>query len=306
MAFAAGYLSGLQLPPSFLIALFLILSLHDFPNAFLIAFVAVIGYYLKIDVFEKFSTLALWISILGPIIFYLSMGIPLFQWGLRYKIVGPLVLFALLGAGGLTYSKFSTRAKTLFLLAYSVVYFLGTFRSLLLLGYIPYLLDYTLSRERKWHVVIFGSALLGMVLIMSGSISALLVRIGFTFLVFHNLVRISLPWGYFHGSVLFSEGPRALVSQLFGASTNYTYFFFGQAVADFGIFGLLEAFLLGLFLRESEREHETFVFVCSLMIYALDSGIDALILMFIIGALIFQDLRLTIIGTRTTPRTGSN
>ncbi|WP_367884425.1 hypothetical protein [Thermococcus sp. JCM 11816] len=104
MAFAAGYLSGLQLPPSFLIALFLILSLHDFPNAFLIAFVAVIGYYLKIDVFEKFSTLALWISILGPpIIFYLSMGIPpLFQWGgLRYKIVGPpLVLFALLGAGG--------------------------------------------------------------------------------------------------------------------------------------------------------------------------------------------------------------
>ncbi|WP_367883675.1 hypothetical protein [Thermococcus peptonophilus] len=183
-------------------------------------------------------------------------------------------------------------------MAYSVVYFLGTFRSLLLLGYLPYLLDYTLKRKRKWGgVALFGSTLLVMVLVMSGSISALLVRIGFTFLVFHNLVRISLPWGgYFHGSVLFSEGPRALVSQLFGASTHYTYFFFGQAVADFGILGVLEAFLLGVFLRESEKEHETFVFVSSLMIYALDSGIDALILMFIVGALIFQNLRLNTKG----------
>lgn len=291
LAFTAGYFSKLQLPTSILIILFLMLSFHDFPVAFILSLLTLAAYYIKLNPFEKFPEVALGLSLTVPLILYGIKGVPLFNQDLRYELVGPLVLLALLGAVGISYSNLPTKIKTLSLLMYSVVFFLGTFRSLLLLGYLPYLLElYTNKSERRREWLFSGIFLLGLILIMSGSLTGLLVRVGFTFLVFHNIVRLSLPWGYFHGSLLLSDNPRHLVSELFGASTNYTYFFFGQAVGDFGILGTLEAFLLGAFLRDSERDPKTLIFLCSVMIYALDSGIDALILMFILGALIFQRL----------------
>lgn len=290
VAFVVGYFSKLQLPTGFLILLFLVLSFHDPPVAPILALLLVAAYYIGLNPFEKFPDVALGLSLTVPVILYAVEGVPLFHWELRYKLVGPLVLLALLGAVGMSYTNLSLRTKTLLLLIYSVVFFLGTFRSLLLLGYLPYLLGYMANSDKKSSVfaLFFGALVLGLVFTISGSLTALLVRVGFTFLVFHNLVRISLPGGYFHGSLLLSDNPRHLVSELFGASTNYTYFFFGQAVADFGVLGLLEAFLLGVFLRDSEADSKTLGFVCSVMIYALDSGVDALILLFIIGALIFQ------------------
>jgi len=78
------------------------------------------------------------------------------------------------------------------------------------------------------------------------------------------------------------------VPQLFNASINYTYFFFGQAVADFGIFGVIEAFLLEALLRDSEKTQEAFTLVLSIFIYSLDPGIDALVLLFTLAALIFR------------------
>lgn len=192
------------------------------------------------------------------------------------------------------YTDTSVRVKTLLFLVFMLLFFLGTFRSLIVLVYLAYTLDlYSRGVFRLDTRTIGISLLLGLIVVwLSGSVQAILVRVGFTFLVFHNLVRLSIPYGIFHGALLFSDNPRHLVAGgLFGGATggvgNYTYFFFGQAVADFGILGLMEAFLLGFLLGgESERNPKSLAFVLSIMIYALDPGIDAVLLISILGALL--------------------
>jgi len=289
--FVWGYLSGVRLPTWFLIALFLIISFYDPPVAPIIALLLIVAYKIRLNPFRGYPEVALALSLVVPLALYLNSGVPLLNRGLRYTLVGPLVLLALLAAVGLSYSQLSLKWKTLLLGAYSVIFFVGTFRSLVLLVYLAYFFSvYFHSPSRKREIGILGVLLMAVILWMSGGIEALMIRVGFTFLVFHNLVRLSIPWGLFHGALLLSNNPRHMVSELFGASMNYTYFFFGQAVADFGILGAFEAFLLGNFLRESEKSPEALSLVLAVMIYSLDSGIDALTMIFILGALIFERL----------------
>ncbi|NJE75461.1 hypothetical protein E3E37_00755 [Thermococcus sp. ES12] len=286
--FALGYASRIKLSPAFLAALFLVLSFHDSPVIPILAVLVVIAYKLRINLFRLFPHISLLVALLIPLSLYIVIGVPFFERSLRYELVGPLVLAAILAVIGMAYSKVSLQWKTLLVAVYSIVFFFGTFRSLVLLVYLSYFLivyfDY--PHFRRWLLALSAVPLL-LVLGMSGGLNALLVRIGFTFLVFHNLVRLSLPWGFFHGALLFSDNPRHLVASMFGASTNYTYFFFGQPIADFGILGALEAFLLGVLLYNSERSRESFVVVLSLMLYSLDPGVDAFVMLFIVGTLLF-------------------
>ena len=294
LAFGLGYLFGFKLPVWFLMVLLLVLSFYEPPVAPILAFLLLVSYKIRLDPFMKFPEVALALSLVVPIILYFHYGVPLFAREIRYTLVGPLVLLALLAAVGMSYSRLSVRWKTVLLGAYTVIFLLGTFRSLVLLVYLSYFFSFYLTSPRMGkRTAALGILLFGVVLWMSGGLEALLVRVGFTFLVFHNLVRLSLPWGLFHGALLLSDNPRHMVSELFGASLNYTYFFFGQAVADFGILGLIEAFLLGNFLRESERSPQALALTLSVMIYSLDPGIDALIVMFIITPLIFGNLHET-------------
>ena len=293
LIFVLGYLSGLELPVWLLMGLLLGLSFYDPPVAPVLAILLIISYKVRLDPFRKFPDVALALSLVVPILLYLHYGVPLFTREIRYALVGPLVLLALLAAVGLSYSGLSPKWKTVLLGAYTIVFFLGTFRSLVLLVYLAYFFSvYFSSPGLRKEIGVLGLALFGIILWMSGGLEALMVRVGFTFLVFHNLVRLSLPWGLFHGALLLSDNPRHMVSELFGASLNYSYFFFGQAVADFGILGLIEAFLLGALLREGEKSPHALALVLSVMIYSLDSGIDALTAIFIIAPLLFEKMRI--------------
>ncbi|ASJ11934.1 hypothetical protein [Thermococcus thioreducens] len=287
--FSLGYVLNLRLPSSLLAVLFLLLSFQNFPVFSLLAVLVLIVYRLGINPFRLFPQSALLVALLIPSALYIVVGVPLLENSLRYELVGSLVLAAVLAVVGMAYSTLSLRWKTFLVGVYTVLFFLGTFRSLVLLVYLAYFLGtyFDYPQFRKW---LLGLSLIPALIIvgMSGGIEAVLVRIGFTFLVFHNLVRLSLPWGFFHGALLFSSNPRGMVASLFGASTNYTYFFFGQPVADFGILGVIEAFLLGTFLGNSEGNRGSFVVVLSLMIYSLDPGVDAFIMLFIVATLLFS------------------
>jgi uncharacterized membrane protein len=65
---------------------------------------------------------------------------------------------------------------------------------------------------------------------------------------------------------------------MFTLNGSYTYFLFGQPIADFGILGILEAYLLGVLLRLSNRDLRGNVMVLSLLIYAIETGLDAFLL----------------------------
>nr|WP_206204569.1 hypothetical protein [Thermococcus sp. 21S7] len=289
--FALGYVSQIKLSPAFLAVLFLVLSFHDFPVIPALAALILTAYRLGISPFRVFPHISLLVALLIPISLYAVIGVPFFERALRYELVGPLVLAAILAVIGMAYSRVSLRWKTILMVVYSTLFFLGTFRSLVLLVYISYFLVVYLDYPelRRWLAALSAVPVL-LILCMSGGLGGMLIRIGFTFMTFHNLVRLSLPWGFFHGSLLFSDNPRHLVASLFGASTNYTYFFFGQPIADFGILGILEAFLLGTLLYNSERSKESFVVVLSLMLYSLDPGVDAFVLLFVVGILLFSEL----------------
>ncbi|WP_297438045.1 hypothetical protein [Thermococcus sp.] len=292
--FAVGYRVGLSPPGWFYAALLFVVSFSEYPfGPIVVVMVIVAVYCLKEHFTRVLAIYSILTGLLVPLIFYTVFGVPFFHRGLRYELVGPLVASAFLGAAGLVYTGASLKLKTVVLALLSIIFILGTFRSLLLLIYLAYFLDLYLRGAFRGDLraPLAGGIFLGVLILwMSGGVDALLVRVGFTFLVFHNIVRLSLPWGIYHGHLLLSGDPRGTVGALFGTSVHYTYFFFGQAVADFGVVGVLEAFLLGLFLRDSEDDPKTFAFVLAMFIYAMDPGIDNLILSFVLGALLIKKL----------------
>ena len=292
--FVVGYRAGLKLPGWFYAALLFVISFSEYPfGPVVVAMVLVAAYFLRECFYHILTFYSLSIALLVPLFFYVVFGVPFFHRSLRYELVGPLVASAFLGAAGLIYTDAPIKVKTVILALLSIVFVLGTFRSLLLLIYLAYFLDLYLRGTFKGdlRVPLAGGIFLGLLILwMSGGVDAVLIRVGFTFLVFHNIVHLSLPYGIYHGRLLLSGDPRGMIGALFGTNVHYTYFFFGQAVADFGILGVLEAFLLGLLLRDSEEDPKTSAFVLAMFIYALDPGIDNLILSFVLGATLIKEI----------------
>ncbi|RLF75241.1 hypothetical protein DRN51_04360 [Thermococci archaeon] len=230
------------------------------------------------NVFEKHAKFVLLGSILSILVLYSFEGIPFFQWGLRFRLVKPLVLFAFLSGISLTYCRLNWKLKILALLILEVLFFLGTFRSLMLLVFLFYILPYYYENKLTFKQVLVALPIFLVVIYLSGNLESLLVRVGFTFLVFHNIVSVSLPFGFFHGKLLFHSDPRWRVAFMFTLNGRYTYFLFGQPIADFGIFGVIEAYLIGNLLKLSEVNKKTASIVLATLIYALESGIDAFVL----------------------------
>ena len=112
-----------------------------------------------------------------------------------------------------------------------------TYRSrilVLVFGLIPFFTVGLLSiSHQNWHI---------------GMVELVFYRSAVTLGVFQKIVDKSFPYGYFYGALITSRTPRILVGREFlNLDWKYTYSFFGQQIADFGIIGLAETFLLGIY-----------------------------------------------------------
>lgn len=275
--FVFGYLKPIKLPKS---VYWLILFILSFALPGYGQFAVLIMFFLskEYNVFEKYAKFVLLGSILSIISLYVIEGVPLFHWELRFKLVKPLVLFAFLGGISLTYCTLNWKLKTLVFVLFEILFFAGTFRSLMLLAFLFYFLPYYYDNKLSFERILIALPVFLFVIYLSGNLESLLTRMGFTFLVFHNMVSVSLPFGFFHGKLLLHSDPRWRIAFMFTLDGRYTYSLFGQPIADFGVFGALEAYLLGTLLKFSEKNKASASVVLATLIYALESGIDAFLL----------------------------
>lgn len=272
-----GYLKPIRFPEWVYWLLIFILS-FALPIYGQLAVLVVFFLSREYNVFERYAKFVLMSSILSIFVLYLFEGVPFFQWELRFRLVKPLVLFAFLSGISLTYCQLNWKIRTVLFVMLEVLFFLGTFRSLMLLVFLFYSLPYYYEDKLTFRQALIGLPVFLFILFLSGNLEALLVRMGFTFLIFHNIVSVSLPFGFFHGRLLLHSDPRWRVAFMFTLNGRYTYFLFGQPIADFGIFGILEAYLLGSLLRLSEIDKKTASVVLATLVYALEAGIDAFLL----------------------------
>ena len=279
--FVAGYLRPLYLPTKAVwIAIFL-LAVY-FARYVVLTPVAVVFLYLLLkyepEFFKKFSwfVFLLGVGIVGST--YLFVGVPFFKYPIRFELTEVLTLSAYLFLTAIAFEQ-RERIRSLYFIVSSILLFMSTFRSLLILVFLAYATPYYLSGKIRMREICLGILVGIAVLILSGNLESLLIRVGFTFLIFENLVKISLPFGFYHGSLLLSYSPGRKIAFMFTLDRNiYSSFIFGQAVADFGIFGMVEAYLLGTILKRSENDLSSLTVVLSLLIYLIEVGIDAFVL----------------------------
>ncbi|MBO8174679.1 MAG: hypothetical protein H0Z18_05430 [Thermococcus sp.] len=282
----AGYLKPAELPAWAYWLILLVLS-FALPLYGAIAVAFIFLFSMKYNPFEKHAHIWLIFSIILLVSIYLFKGVPLFNWNLRFELSKILVFLAFLSGVSLVYVNWNIKFKTLAFLILEMLFFLGTFRSLMLLIFLMYILHFYFEERLTLDKICLAIPVFLLILYLSGSLEGLLVRIGFTFLIFHNLVHVSMPFGFFHGRLLLHSDPRWRVAFMFTLKNCYTYFLFGQPIADFGIFGVVEAYFVGTLLKLSERNVKTAVIVLSTLIYAIESGIDAFLLsvLLLFGAL---------------------
>ncbi len=86
----------------------------------------------------------------------------------------------------------------------------------------------------------------------------------------------SFPAGFSHGKILISNDPRLEVGLLFlNSSVKYTYTLYGQPISDFGLFGIVELYMLGIILRNIWEGEKLYQIAPAYIIPMLDAGIDS-------------------------------
>jgi len=105
-----------------------------------------------------------------------------------------------------------------------------------------------------------------------GFLGSLLYRPASSYTVYERLFHLGMPLG--NRELLFNPDPTGYVGRLFGKEIGYTYTLFGQPAYDFGVFGLLEALVLGFALRRSSRSPFTGTFATTVAVLSLDIGIE--------------------------------
>ena len=279
--FVVGYFRPLYLPGGAVWITIFLLALH-FAQYVVLAPVGVVFLYLLLkyepEFFRKFSWFVFLLGVSVIVSIYLYAGIPFFEYSLRFELTEVFTLSAYLLLTAIAFEQ-KERIRFIYFFVSSLLLFMSTFRSLLILVFLAYVIPYYLSGRIKMREILSGILVGIAVLILSGNLERLLIRVGFTFLIFENLVKISLPFGFYHGSLLLSYSPGRKIAFMFTLNRNiYSSFIFGQAVTDFGIFGVIEAYLLGTILKYSEKDLSSLTVVLSLLIYLIEVGIDAFVL----------------------------
>jgi len=193
-----------------------------------------------------------------------------------------------------------------FLLAYKpslIIFLLGeafavvsTFRSNALMIFLTYL--FRAEKKELKRLLIIGVPLVGLVFLVRfyatksvysvwklGFAQSLVYRAGFSYMIYEKLFSLGMPVGNF--GLLLNPNAREYVAALFGKTNNYTYTIFGQPAYDLGIFGLFEAFIVGLALSDSEKSPMFKALSLAFLILAIETGFDALNFGILMGSAYF-------------------
>ena len=105
-----------------------------------------------------------------------------------------------------------------------------------------------------------------------GFLGSLLYRPASSYTVYERLFQMGMPLG--RHRLLFMDNPTYYVGRLFGKEIGYTYTLIGEPAYDFGIFGLLEALLIGTLLRKASKNPFTGAFALTVGTLMLDIGVE--------------------------------
>jgi len=177
--------------------------------------------------------------------------------------------------------------------AFAVV---STFRTNAIMIFLTYLFRAE-KRELK-RLLIIGVPLIGLVFLVRfyvtksvysvwklNFVQSLVYRAGFSYMVYEKLFSLGMPFGNF--KLLINPNAREYVAALFGKVNNYTYTIFGQPAYDLGIFGLLEAFVVGMALSDSEKLPMFKALALAFLVPAIETGFDALNFGILMGSAYF-------------------
>ncbi|WP_048146481.1 oligosaccharide repeat unit polymerase family protein [Pyrococcus abyssi] len=147
---------------------------------------------------------------------------------------------------------------------------MSMYRSVIALSILP------LIYRGKVSIKLIVFALLGVLLISIGrgvGVEDIVHRPSFTYGIYEKLYEVGMPWGKI--MILPEPIPGYKVAAMFGGHKRYTYTIFGEAVADFGILGLFEGFLLGLCIRKLRKLKWAHAFGLTILSLGIEVGLDA-------------------------------
>lgn len=177
--------------------------------------------------------------------------------------------------------------------AFAVV---STFRTNALMIFLTYL--FRAEKKELKRLLIIGVPLIGLAFLARfyatksvypiwklGFLQSLVYRAGFSYMVYEKLFSLGMPFGNFE--LLLNPNAREYVAALFGKVQNYTYTIFGQPAYDLGVFGLLEAFIVGTALSDSEKSPMFKALSLAFLVPAIETGFDALNFGILMGSAYF-------------------
>jgi len=247
-----------QIPTMFILFILITYGSYAITNNMFLPFlyaifvIGVLEAYLKYRDRVDFNNLFLLIGIVSfLLLIFIKKGIPLFNYDIRMSIVSdPL---RLISSGALTYAGISK-------------YFLISFLILVLLGYKVHVLilciAYLIYKYRKKSLNIKQMAIFGILLILFIGIMGKIILASSNQAWKLNFMELILYRAYFDimvlgkivnypemllGKITFvPNGERLIGKLLFNYPHNITSTMFGPLYLDFGIFGIVFAFILGM------------------------------------------------------------
>ncbi|AEC51543.1 hypothetical protein PNA2_0627 [Pyrococcus sp. NA2] len=192
--------------------------------------------------------------------------IPIVNPETRYDSVS--VLYVLSGYG---IALLNSLSPSIIVTAYGIMLgVISMYRSVIALSILPVIY----RGKIPWKVLLVSILAIVAISGMRGiDASEILYRPAFTYRVYETLYDIGMPFGSLF--IIGEPIPGYKVAHLFGSPNRYTYTIFGEAVADFGVFGILEGLLLGICIKSLRKKKWAHSFALTILTLGIEVGLDA-------------------------------
>ncbi|CUX77008.1 hypothetical protein CHITON_0229 [Thermococcus chitonophagus] len=238
------------------------------------------------------------VSVAVFVVLLICKFIPLLYPGLRFK---PLAVLYLISGYATALAVSITPSP--YLVAYGMILgIVSTFRSIIALIFLACIYR---RKYISWKTIFIAIVAVLIISLARGlNLHDIILRPAFTYQVYERLYEIGMPFGKLF--ILPEPIPGYKVAALYGSKTRYTYTIFGEAVADFGVFGLFEAFVLGILVRTLRRLAWAHSFVLAVLTLSIELGLDApklaviFLFGFITGNNIYNTFKLPLVKLRVS------